>query len=217
MSLPRTDAKMGVRRNSKLAVRNPKPGRAFTLIELVVVISVIAILMGLLFPAFRGVQDQAKKTQAKSDLTQIATAVNAFYTEYGRYPTSATTNATATLGPGGSTPENGGLFNELRAITFVLNTRKIVYLSPPEAKNQTAPRSGIETATGGYYDPWGNEYAIALDAEYGGTLTNPYGSNGAGSDPVHQGVITWSLGNDAKLGNNGDGKFTSSDDVVSWQ
>ena len=43
--------------------------------------------MGLLFPAFRGVQDQAKKTQAKNDLTQIVTAVNAYYTEYGKYPT----------------------------------------------------------------------------------------------------------------------------------
>ena len=50
------------------------------------VITVIAILMALLFPAFKGVQDQAKRTQAKNDLTQIVTAVNAFYTEYGKYP-----------------------------------------------------------------------------------------------------------------------------------
>src|SRR6266498_957618 len=59
---------------------------AFTLIELLVVIAIIAILIGLLFPAFRAVQDQAKRTQAKNDLTQIVTAVNAYYTDYGRYP-----------------------------------------------------------------------------------------------------------------------------------
>ena len=58
----------------------------FTLIELLVVITIIAILMALLFPAFKGVQDQAKRTQAKNDVTQIVTAVNAFYTEYGQYP-----------------------------------------------------------------------------------------------------------------------------------
>ena len=52
---------------------------AFTLIELLVVITIIVVLMGLLFPAFRGVQDQAKRTQAKNDLTQIVTAVNAYY------------------------------------------------------------------------------------------------------------------------------------------
>ena len=54
--------------------------RAFTLIELLVVISIIIVLMALLFPAFKGVQDQAKKTQAKNDLMQIVTAVNGFST-----------------------------------------------------------------------------------------------------------------------------------------
>src|SRR5437868_1556168 len=60
--------------------------RAFTLIELLVVITIIVILMGLLFPVFRGVQDQARKTQAKNDTAQIVTAVTAFYTDYGKYP-----------------------------------------------------------------------------------------------------------------------------------
>src|SRR3954466_3881710 len=60
--------------------------RAFTLIELLVVISIIIILMALLFPAFKGVQDQAKKTQAKNDMMQIVNAVNAFQTDYGKLP-----------------------------------------------------------------------------------------------------------------------------------
>ena len=50
------------------------------------VIAIIAVLIGLLFPAFRAVQDQAKRTQAKNDLTQIVNAVNAYYTDYGKYP-----------------------------------------------------------------------------------------------------------------------------------
>src|SRR3954465_3132550 len=59
---------------------------AFTLIELLVVIVIIAVLAGLAFPVFQSIQNSAKKTQAKNDLTQIVTAVNAFYTEYGKYP-----------------------------------------------------------------------------------------------------------------------------------
>ena len=47
-------------------VKRPAASRAFTLIELLVVITVIAILMALLFPAFKGAQDQAKRTQAKN-------------------------------------------------------------------------------------------------------------------------------------------------------
>ncbi len=35
-----------------------KHERAFTLIELLVVIAIIVILVGLLFPAFKGVQNQ---------------------------------------------------------------------------------------------------------------------------------------------------------------
>src|SRR3954454_6702208 len=107
---------------------------AFTLIELLVAISIIAILIGLLFPAFKGVQDQAKKTQAKNDLTQIVTAVNAFYTEYGRYPTAETTDAAAKYGAGGAS--NATVFNELRGLSVALNTRKVVFISPPDAKDQ---------------------------------------------------------------------------------
>src|SRR5205085_10090361 len=63
---------------------------AFTLIELLVVIAIIAVLMGFAFPVFSGIQNQAKKTQAQNDVTQIVTAVNAFYTEYGKYPLPST-------------------------------------------------------------------------------------------------------------------------------
>src|SRR4051794_39197376 len=88
------------------------PGRslAFTLIELLVVIAIIAILIGLLFPAFRAVQNQAKQTQAKNDLTQIVNAVNAYYTEYGKYPISGTVDTT--FGPGGSPTNNENLLRE---------------------------------------------------------------------------------------------------------
>ena len=201
--------------------RTPNFGAAFTLIELLVVIAIIAVLLGLAFPVFQGVLERAKKVQAKNDVTQIVTAVNAFYTEYGRYPlpSTVTTDASATYGPGGSTTENGGLFSELRATTTALNTRQIVFISPPDAKDQTSPRSGIKSSTSGYYDPWGTEYAIAIDADYDNQIANnPYGGNsGAGASPMRQGVIAWSYGKDKKLGNNSDGKFTASDDVISWQ
>ena len=194
---------------------------AFTLIELLVVISIIIVLMGLLFPAFRGVQDQAKKTQAKNDLTQIVTAVNAYYTEYGKYPVAATvtTDAAATFGAGGSSINNV-LFNELRGLAAsTLNPRQIVFINPPDAKDQSNPRGGIRNSDGQYFDPWGTAYAIAIDADYDSQVTpNPYGNNnGAGASPLHQGAIAWSVGKDTKLGKNGDGKFTDSDDVISWQ
>src|SRR5438309_11253393 len=95
----------------------PTDENGFTLIELLIVISIIVILAGLLFPAFRGVQDQAKRTQAKNDLTQIVTAANAFYTEYGKYPL-ATTDPPIT---DTSNPSNAHLLYTLRADSINVN------------------------------------------------------------------------------------------------
>jgi type II secretory pathway pseudopilin PulG len=219
---------------------------AFTLIELLVVIAIIIILVGLLYPAYQAVQNQAKRTQAKNDLTQIVTAVNAFYTEYGRYPTSLTPDTTATYGPAGPNT-NDVLFNELRACHLqggvltdpscsaasVLNTRQIVFISPPSVKDPANPRAGIgipgtgaPAPVGQYWDPWGTPYNVRIDGDYDNATTNPYGAQatgGAGVDPITQGVIGWSYGAERQQGTNGDNVYKNpttgaqSDDVISWQ
>jgi prepilin-type N-terminal cleavage/methylation domain-containing protein len=224
MSLPGTDAEMDL-----TTPRHPRG--AFTLIELLVVITVIAILIALLFPAFNGVQDQAKRTQAKNDVTQIVTAVNAFYTEYGKYPTTETTDATATYGSG-SSKTNDLLFNELRGISIVLNTRQIVFISPPDVKDPNNPRSGIariNTNINGiavspneFVDPWGTPYDVEIDADYTNQIeTNPYPDTdgSAGATPLRLGVISWSFGKDQTKGTKSpaSSNFKDSDDVISWQ
>jgi prepilin-type N-terminal cleavage/methylation domain-containing protein len=206
--------------------------RGFTLIELLVVITIIVILMGLLFPAFRGVQDQAKRTQAKNDLTQIVTAVNAFYTEYGKYPvadsdqgnekTFSTSNKQL-LDILQSLP--GGDASPIDSTANKYNPRKIVFLQPPSVKLDTAGnrRSGVSGTDGSFYDPWGAVYQIRIDSDYDNQVANPYGdTGGAGTDPIRQGVIVWSLGKDTQLGDKGDNfyknaKGVQSDDVISWQ
>src|SRR5438309_11933434 len=100
-------------RDSLRAMQRQSDEHAFTLIELLVVIAIIIILAGLLFPAFSGVQEQARRTQAKNDLTQIVTAVNAYYTEYGKYPLVA---ADTIYGPAGASASNADLFYTLRAV-----------------------------------------------------------------------------------------------------
>src|SRR4051812_11103150 len=192
------------RQNAHPMQKNSDKLAAFTLIELLVVISIIMVLMGLLFPAFRGAQDQAKKVQAKNDLAQIVTAVTAFYTEYGRYPTAAMTDGAATYGSGGMHATNV-LMGELRGTGApTINTRLIPFINPPPVKDSANPRSGINVA-GNYYDPWGSEYAVAMDADYDNEISpNPYGHNtGAGPSPLRQGAIGWSLGKDKAKGVNG--------------
>jgi type II secretory pathway pseudopilin PulG len=180
------------------------------------------------------VQNQAKQTQAKNDLTQIVNAVNAFYTDYGKYPL-ATAGADVTFGPGGTA--NKQLLTELRACAgatgscpaaALLNPRQIVFISPPDVKDPANPRSGIallattinsiSVAIGDFVDPWGTPYNVRIDGNYNNQVAKPYGNNnGAGPDPLQQGVIAWSLGKDQTLGTNGNNIYTNSDDVISWQ
>ncbi len=60
--------------------------QAFTLVELLVVISIIATLGAILFPAVLGVFDDANRAQAKHMVSQLATAITKFKEEYGFYP-----------------------------------------------------------------------------------------------------------------------------------
>ncbi len=210
------------KRHNPCAMRRNPPA-AFTLIELLVVIAIIAILVGLLFPAFKAVQNQARQTQAKNDLTQIVNAVNAFYTDYGKYPLPAGITTDTTYG---SATPNSNVIYTLRAdpttangnpnANNAVNTRQIVFINPPYVKNDTAGnrRSGVSPTDGNYYGTWGSQYQVRIDGDYNNQIANPYTPNtGAGPATLNIGVIAWSLGSDATQGTD----FNASDDVISWQ
>lgn len=219
---------------------------AFTLIELLVVIGIIAVLIGFLFPVVQSALDRAKKVQAKNDVTQIVTAVNAYYTEYGTYPLDSTKQGYDTLlgDPNGSY-DNAFVFNILRAIpdanwnaSNTLNSRQVVFFQGSNAKDATSPRSGFASQnttsqnkspikTGGFVDPWGNEYLVGIDGDYDGwtqdfipytdlTYTPRGGPNGT-RPAVSVGSFAESYGKDGQQGKNGDQKYRGSDDVLSWQ
>jgi prepilin-type N-terminal cleavage/methylation domain-containing protein len=190
--------------------------RGFTLVELLVVLTVIAVLLGLLFPVFSGVQERAKRVEAKNDLTQIVTAVNAYYTEYGTYPLPEGINADGyTVGVGGASSKD--VFDALRGMPSSLNPRRIAFINPAEVKDRNHPRSGVAPPPNGqFYDPWGQPYVLRMDADYDEQVPNPYPPDaGAGPTRVRRGVIAWSQGRDGILGKSG--KFAGSDDVISWQ
>lgn len=66
------------------ALQNDQDGqKGFTLIELLVVVIIIGILAAIAIPVYMGIQDGAKDSAAKSDLTSNKTSVIAYYTEKG--------------------------------------------------------------------------------------------------------------------------------------
>lgn len=78
-----------------LPIKNNRQG--FTLVELMIVITVIAILATIAAVSFTRVQKQARDTKRKGDLRSLSTALQAYFTEKTAYPTTAA--GTAALAP----------------------------------------------------------------------------------------------------------------------
>jgi prepilin-type N-terminal cleavage/methylation domain-containing protein len=182
--------------------RTRKHTSAFTLIEILVVMTLIAILVGIGVPAFSSIMEQARKTQAKNEEQQIVAAVNAYYTEYGKYPVTVVDANDAFFGLAPIPPtltatttrylNNDVLIDVLRNNTgstnnsltvATLNPRGIVFISPPIVKNISDPRSGVipngavvnpPFLVDVWYDPWGSPYSILIDVNYNNQITNPY-------------------------------------------
>jgi type II secretory pathway pseudopilin PulG len=150
--------------------------RAITLPELLIGLVVLFILLVLLFPARSSVGlDSSPKAQAKNDVVQIATAVTAYETEYGRLPS---TNSGAV---------GGEILTVLLGEKSPLNPREIVFLEVQSAKKgKSGLRNGI------FVDPWGGPYQIACDIDGDGFVTA-----GTNAVSVPKNVAVW---NDPRLG-----------------
>ncbi|SRR5258708_418567 len=76
--------------------------RGFTLIELLIVIAIIGILSSLLFVNFSGARERARDSKRKTDLTEIKSALQLYYNDYGKFPAAGAGNTIAGCGAAGT-------------------------------------------------------------------------------------------------------------------
>jgi general secretion pathway protein G len=68
------------------SAQNKSPG--FTLVEIMVVVVIIGILAATIIPQFIGTTQDAKVSAAKAQVAELESAVERFYVQMDRYPTT---------------------------------------------------------------------------------------------------------------------------------
>ena len=136
---------------SKAAGARKRHCAAFTLIELLTVVAILALLVGLLFPAANLVRQSAKRRQAQQQAQALVQAVKEYRLAYGKWPGQSQdatdfvgTVCTALLGELTNNPRNTPFLGSL---------------------------DGMVT-NNSFLDPWGRAYIVALDENGDGSITN---------------------------------------------
>lgn len=142
---------------------------SFTLVEILVVVSIIGLLAGLSIPAVGGALASARKAKATAMAHQIRSALMAFSTEYGYFPTNGMNNGM------GSTGSTLALILSGSASATNDNPRQIIFLEVPQdftfgAQGNLTNR-GIVTPRGLYANNAQSNFFVAVDHDYDGMVT----------------------------------------------
>ncbi|CAL8975152.1 Type II secretion system protein G [Rhodoplanes serenus] len=92
---------------SRRARRARHAERGFTLVEILVVITIIGLIMGLVGPRVLNYLTDSKAKAAKIQIESLASALDLFYLDTGRYPSTSEGLAALVQRPGTAASWNG--------------------------------------------------------------------------------------------------------------
>lgn len=159
----------------------------FTMMEMLVVVSIIGVLMAMLFPAIAKVRENVKIGAAKKDIQKITTALMNYMADFGDYPPegfnlgAGRINLSAPPTGHDGTNENAGhtQLSEVFLLCLTTKSKNGPYLDIPakykvdydgdyyDTSGDTAPNIGPTNSVWNsnnktylyeYLDPWGNPY-----------------------------------------------------------
>jgi prepilin-type N-terminal cleavage/methylation domain-containing protein len=209
--------------------------RGFTLVELLVVVTIIGILAGLVISQAPKLMQQSRELEVRNVIVSIQTGIRNYQTEYNRFPLDPSQSSSSgdedapaiptdqssvlvetlmgsasTSGSGSSGGSSGGTTN--------LNPKNIEFTTFKIAKNG---RNGLVGTQSPYslLDLWGSPYYVQFDTNLDRKIKNPdlqnqdpkISQNTVSPPPQYlpTDVLIYSIGKDLVQ--------MTGDDIVSWR
>ena len=181
--------------------RHPIARHAFTLVEVLAVMSIIALLAAMVFAGAGMMHDKAGRHRAEAEIAAFSMQLEAFKADNGSYPRSlpnSTANEADQLDArAGQLPTAAAslvLYTSLSGDGYLnrsisLGAKQYMEFRP----NQLLPRGQQATTVTALVDPWGNPYgySTAYLSIVEKTGTPPPGGSSGGYNPTYD---LWSTG-----------------------
>jgi prepilin-type N-terminal cleavage/methylation domain-containing protein len=203
--------------------------RAFTLIEMLVVIAIIGILASLLLPALAVVKKNSMIKSAKVDMNNIAAAVGGYQ---GQYTLAPVPKQLPNNADNAKDYSYSAFNNEVIVILMDIATNAVPvnlnHSRNPEKQaflnaklTASTNGAGVSTIDFNYRDPWGTPYVIAFDLDYDNKVNVP-----DTVDPefaqypyvdIPRAVLVWSRGPDRKAVAGNPNAPENRDNIKGWE
>jgi prepilin-type N-terminal cleavage/methylation domain-containing protein len=135
-----------------------RPTAAFTLIELLAVITIIGILAGLTLGAAGAVRRHGAASTAKAEVAALQAACDRYFADNNLYPSNTSVNPGSSVAPTGYTAAGQVLFTNL--------VGSATLSAAPTTKRYFEPKPAMAYTTGSpnyLIDPWGYAYGYYSD------------------------------------------------------
>ena len=187
---PRLQSQIQNRRVSSLipSSLNPltprRPVAAFTLIELLAVITIIGILAGLTLGAAGAVRRHGATSTAKAEVAALQAACDRFYADNNSYPSNSAVNPSSSFAPTAYTAAGQALFTNLLGSATLT--------AVPTRKRYFEPKTAMVNTNGNNYfiDPWGYAYGYNSDGTNAPLIWSTAGQTTGGAN-TNKWITSW--------------------------